>query len=577
MAAMEVDPGGFSLPIFQDLRLMQATHGLRSGDYQRYRRYCQRRIGRLCRESKALRGHWREFIKQEGGVADPARTRGMGMLLLLQAERAWAYAEELKEESGGQGRKRQHQMGRLKRAALWGRHLQRLCVAAADAATRLQAEAYAQERAGGLHIVKGNYEGGLAAFTAAANALAQVAHLDPVLAEAASQRMGDVQQSRRLCAYKLGQDPAALEAVSADAPAGAPAAPSDLTWRGQSLRFPSEKLRQKAQEAGDRAAAVAAEFLRPRDLGSGPAAVSPVLELFDRLFTSYHDAIAIVKQNLRSETADSGQQHLLLNYFTTALLQHTLRRNRLLLDSYAARYAAQAERSAKRGGTVRPADLVRLCDLLIHTATELLATPGMDEDNTAVETQAALLLHRATRLYWKAEAFRHASQPTEAVASLTRASELAAEAVTLRRSHRLDPDPEAEALAVRVRALRCAVQGSAVLQTHQAGEQLAAGAAGLSLRDDAAGPRRAADCLDEFVECEDLIAIPIDPVVVPCKPLFYDVAANFLVEPDLTHRAPKSSSIAPKGAPERAAAPKPAAPAEPAPAKQGGWLSSFWS
>jgi len=75
MAAMEVDPGGFSLPIFQDLRLMQATHGLRSGDYQRYRRYCQRRIGRLCRESKALRGHWREFIKQEGGVADPSRTR----------------------------------------------------------------------------------------------------------------------------------------------------------------------------------------------------------------------------------------------------------------------------------------------------------------------------------------------------------------------------------------------------------------------------------------------------------------------------------------------------------------------
>lgn len=28
------------------------------------------------------------------------------------------------------------------------------------------------------------------------------------------------------------------------------------TWRGQSLRFPSEKLRQKAQEAGDRAAPI---------------------------------------------------------------------------------------------------------------------------------------------------------------------------------------------------------------------------------------------------------------------------------------------------------------------------------
>ena len=57
-----------SLHILQTIRTAQSQHGLRHGDYGRYRQYCTRRLRRLYRSTKFLHGHKR-FAKK---TLDPA-------------------------------------------------------------------------------------------------------------------------------------------------------------------------------------------------------------------------------------------------------------------------------------------------------------------------------------------------------------------------------------------------------------------------------------------------------------------------------------------------------------------------
>lgn len=71
------------------------------------------------------------------------------MLVLLQAERAWAYAEELKEASGeGALRKQHHRVGRLKKSVKWASDFHTLSKSVCDDVTQLQAEAYEFEKVG---------------------------------------------------------------------------------------------------------------------------------------------------------------------------------------------------------------------------------------------------------------------------------------------------------------------------------------------------------------------------------------------------------------------------------------------
>lgn len=84
-----------------------------------------------------------------------------------------------------------------------------------------------------------------------------------------------------------------FSALPGTGPTGA--VPTDLCWRGKSIHFYSEKLRQKALEAQERAAAVAEERAKPHDFLAGTTALNQCVELYDKLFTSYHDAIAMVK------------------------------------------------------------------------------------------------------------------------------------------------------------------------------------------------------------------------------------------------------------------------------------------
>lgn len=77
---------------------MQQQHGLRHGDYQRYRGYCTRRVKRLRNVLGLPQGDKRHFKKRDVTVAHIEGKKSDERYIyipLMLAERAWAYAMQV--------------------------------------------------------------------------------------------------------------------------------------------------------------------------------------------------------------------------------------------------------------------------------------------------------------------------------------------------------------------------------------------------------------------------------------------------------------------------------------------------
>lgn len=103
----------------------QQQHGLRHGDYQRYRGYCSRRLRRLRKVLKIPQGDRRHFKRKD--VTSTMVTDDKFMQIpLTMAERAWSYAMQLRIESNTEPRKKFHLISRLRKAADYSLKLQEL-------------------------------------------------------------------------------------------------------------------------------------------------------------------------------------------------------------------------------------------------------------------------------------------------------------------------------------------------------------------------------------------------------------------------------------------------------------------
>jgi hypothetical protein len=124
--------------------------GLRHGDYGRYRHYCTRRLRRLFKKSvhfchkDAQKKH--KFQRKEIDrtlMEDPSREI---LIPLVQSERCWALANELKDDQAMKGAmnaaKRAHAKKRMKKACEHAKEFKDLCAYFGDAKLRLESEAY---------------------------------------------------------------------------------------------------------------------------------------------------------------------------------------------------------------------------------------------------------------------------------------------------------------------------------------------------------------------------------------------------------------------------------------------------
>ena len=566
-----------TLDIVSELRSRQQTHGLRSGDYNRYRGYCQRKIRRIHKAQKFLHGSGKKYVTKPV-LPDKVENNELLLLVLLQAERAWAYAEHPKEaNSGGDLRVTHHRLSRLNRAVKWARDLHGLTVARCDEVTQLQAEGYLHEMVGLSQLARLNYEPALSAYTKARDVWDKL--MSTPFRELIVPRVVELEQNRRLCGYKLGLDTTEFDTLEGIGGTAENKCTAGLTWRGKPLSLYSDKLRDLVTSAQEKTEAIAAERAKPQDFTSGTTALNNTLEMYDKLFICYNDAITLVKQDLRQESADNSQLHMCLNYFSYILLEQTIQRNLYLIEAYTARYAAGTrEKTVKMLKVICPSDIVRLYDILVQNVVDVLALPGIeDHEELGGKYEALMSLYRAARMYWKAEAFSRANQYIEATACLMEGEKFISDTYSLSRKAGLDTT-ECEELSTKLRARKCIAQGSSYLMHHKRGEQLAGEAAKMTLEGDKS-EQKVVECINDYVDCEALIGIPLDLQSIPCKPLFYDVAEHFVQEVDFYERSGKKRKVG--GAQEpvtkgekivKQPTEQEDSPAQPAK----GWLSGLW-
>ncbi|KAJ2061495.1 signal recognition particle subunit srp68 [Coemansia sp. S146] len=144
MSKASTDQAPIEFDIFGYIHDSRQTYGLRAQDYLRYRRFCAHRLRNVRSGAKLTQGTSTAFRKKEVS-ADMVKKPEHLEILLLQAERAWAFAMDLRElySRTEEPRQRYHLIRRLRAAC---KASEQLAAAAAsgtcDGRTSLEAQAY---------------------------------------------------------------------------------------------------------------------------------------------------------------------------------------------------------------------------------------------------------------------------------------------------------------------------------------------------------------------------------------------------------------------------------------------------
>ncbi|KAJ2453212.1 Severe Depolymerization of Actin [Coemansia sp. RSA 2336] len=248
------------------------TYGLRGEDYTRYRRYCAHHLHTVRKAANLQQGTSAKFCKQEvtsENAASPAHVE----IQLLLAERAWAYAMDLRElySRTEEPRQRQHLVHRLKAATKAAHHLAELAPQLCEPRTVLAAYAYWLQMQSQLCFEKQEWEAALnnaVMCRRIIDALAQTGssqqyalshaileRLDPIVRLSAYQiRMPGAQQAQpaeiaaQVSADRLqatipnySKVEAALGSVSSAASSSVSFA-NEMHWRGGTVTFASQDL-----------------------------------------------------------------------------------------------------------------------------------------------------------------------------------------------------------------------------------------------------------------------------------------------------------------------------------------------
>lgn len=221
MTNMDIDVGvpspAFSLAILETIKQAQLSNGLRHGDYQRYRQYCSRRLRRIRQQLNFKFGKGKTFVPRDITSTTPALSEHHFALLLMNAERAWSYAMQIRQEEQQEkeelgedetnSRLKFHLVGRLTKAAKWSQDLVRLCQSTPSSDRMvLEAQAYAGLIQGQLELYREHWHVALGHFKTAEHVVSQ---LTTVLSNLQDQDLftsileKDIRPYLRYCEYNV--------------------------------------------------------------------------------------------------------------------------------------------------------------------------------------------------------------------------------------------------------------------------------------------------------------------------------------------------------------------------------------
>ncbi|EOY22629.1 hypothetical protein SCA6_004338 [Theobroma cacao] len=564
----------YSVHVLQLLKSAQMQHGLRHGDYARYRRYCTARLRRLYKSLKFTHGRGKYTRK---AITESTVTEVRFLhLVLYTAERAWSHAMEKRQlPDGPNARQRIYLIGRLRKAVKWADLFSHLCSVKGDSRTSLEAEAYASYMKGNLLFEQDqNWDTALRNFKSARAVYEELGKYGDVENQVlCRERVEELEPSIRYCLHKIGESnlqasellqigemegpaldlfKAKLEAVMAEARSQQAASLTEFYWLGN--RFP-------ITNAKTRVAILKAQELE-KDL-HGPSADSLSAEkrlaTFDKIFTAYHEARSCIRSDLASAgNAENVKDDLngLDKAVSAVLGQRTIERNQLLVSI--AKSKLTRRRDDKNEKVTKPEELVRLYDLLLQNTADLsdLVSSGRDrkpeEVTFAEECQLKSLAFRAERCFYLARSYSLAGKRTEAYSLYCRARSLAENALQKFQSHSNIEQmmiKELKTLYDECRSYSCIEHATGIIEEEKAPENLSKKISTISLN----GAHKKVekylleklDLYESAVSDSNVKALPrIEPFPpafqsIPRNPIVLDLAYNAIDFPSLENRMKK--------------------------------------
>ncbi|XP_035634943.1 signal recognition particle subunit SRP68-like [Oncorhynchus keta] len=549
---------GIGLEILQIIKDSQQQHGLRHGDYQRYRGYCSRRLRRLRKTLGFKCGNRHKFTGKKVTVEMLSDNRYNDnrylLLVLMEAERAWSYAMQLKQEANTEPRKRFHLLSRLRKAAKHGERLEKLCESPrVDAKTKLEAQAYTSYLSGMVRFELQEWKAATEAFNKCKTIYEKLASaFTEELAVLYHQRVEEISPNIRYCAYNIGDQNAMnelmqmrlsagggggmmaekLEALITQTRAKQAATMSEVEWRGRTVPVKIDKARIFLLGLGDNEAAIA------------QAANEETKErLYETLLAECRDTIQAVREELKTEAKQrersdeaSGKVsnlQFLHSYLTYIKLWTVVKRNESMAHMLQAKLKEPQTDENKRGP--RPQDLIRLYDIILQSLAELSTLQGLEEDHTfQKEVALKMLVYKAYRCFFIAQSYVLVKKWSEALVLYERvlkyAKEVQSKAKSLNNS--LKDLPDVQELITEVNAEKYSLQAAAILDTEDAPEAPSQ----QKVKDNTPLCER----LDTFHldptlvgKQPNLVQFPPDFQPIPCKPLFFDLALNHVAFPPL--------------------------------------------
>ncbi|OTF72213.1 hypothetical protein BLA29_001326 [Euroglyphus maynei] len=330
-----------TLEVLSIIKQSQLQHGLKHGDYQRYRQYCAKRLRRI---RKAL-----GFVQSVGSknrstyqpkpvttqVAFDEKNQNSKNAIkylyipLICAERSWAYAMQCKQEASTETRRKFHMIRRLRKAVYWSTKLRDLCNdenSRCDARTKLETCAYADYLKGLYHFELDQWQQASDLLNSAQNIYEQLYKVlkDEEIMSLYKQRLDEIKPTLRYCAFNIGEKKIGakelikeikndqtlsnkIDQLISQTSEKQPEA-FDVEWLGKTMFIKHEKILGFLDQLKD-----------PNNDWSQ-------LSFFEQMIFDCRDCL----QLLRDNNADKSSQYFYLTYVRLDLI---IKRNRLLITT----------------------------------------------------------------------------------------------------------------------------------------------------------------------------------------------------------------------------------------------------
>ncbi|KAJ7771957.1 hypothetical protein DFH07DRAFT_953249 [Mycena maculata] len=466
--------------VFKALQLsneQRNAYGLRYNDFARYRKHCANRTHRLRSTLKMTHGKGREFKKLPPLTPEIVKD-GHLQLLLLEAERAWAYSQELTSlallpaNDDKASTLRHSATGRFRRAVSWSTQLLSLCqslfaVSRLSAEHLLQVTIYTLILNGRFLRYRDEFEDALIQLSVARGLLDELAASAPTSRDQALATLfsDGIGPEIRYCAHELGRTKAydidgivagvagkhrnnivegcdnIIKKLKSEGDVAGKGASrkklAELTWEGQPVPVRSPELVDvllKVQEAEHR--------LDGYEQGSSadPKKAGPSkknIAAYDAILLALSDAEDVARklveaQHLSGSSSSAAQGgprdiHFVHAYIVYQLLSRRIQRDLLLVSALLSSQPGPQARAQKANPEQVDARLfpavVKLLDTVLQSLNQTRTLSVVDDSpDLASAVEARLSFTKARRCLFLARSYAPVKKYAEALTLIQHAN-----------------------------------------------------------------------------------------------------------------------------------------------------------